>query len=210
MKQITFTVYTYDELTPPAQDKARDWFRETDEPDFDWVIDDAENIANQMGLEFRTRAIKLHSGKTATERCVFWSGFSSQGDGACFEGTWHASSVKPGGVKDYAPVDTALHEIADTFERIAKQFPHASFTVKHHGRYSHEHCTDFDVSIVDGEENEIDSPAAEAAAEELIEAARDFMRWIYRSLESAWEEEITSPRPSALMNTPSANPESVT
>ena len=179
MKTITTTVYSFDELNDNAKEKAREWYRRGQDGDnyfAECVIEDAETCAGLMGIEFHKRSTKRN------EPCVFWSGFYSQGDGACFEGSWRADRVKPGKLKEHAPQDTELHRIAAEFERIALAYPDASFTVKHSGHYSHQYCTDFDVDLGIEHEPGLEEKL-ESSESDLIEAARDFMQWIYGSLE---------------------------
>ena len=86
------TVYTYAELSDAAKEKARDNYREGN-LDYDWwesVYTDAIELAAVMGIEIGVR----RGGK---EPAIFFSGFCSQGDGACFEGTYR---YKKGALKD--------------------------------------------------------------------------------------------------------------
>jgi hypothetical protein len=175
MKTIKVTGYEYKELDEKAKEKARDWYREASAGDnffAESVTDDAKEVGKLMGLDIEH---------------IYWSGFSSQGDGACFEGSWHASDVKLQELKEHAPEDEKLHAIVDGLAAMAKDYPNASFTVRHSGHYQHEGCTDFDVSIPDDEGDEIDTDDSRATQERLIELARDYMRWIYRTLKSEWE-----------------------
>ncbi len=176
MKTISTTVYTLSELSARAKAKAREWFRSGIAQDWDGsdTIEDAQQCFAHVGLDVES---------------VHFSGFSSQGDGACFSGSWRAATVNAAALKSHAPQDRELHRIADEFARIAALYPLASFTVKQSGHYSHEHCTAFDVSIPDLEGNEIDSPAREQAEKDLIEVAKDAMRWTYKGLEKAWDWE---------------------
>ena len=192
MKIIETKVYTFDELNDAAKEVAREWWRRGQDGDnsfSEYVIEDAETCGEFIGIEIDKRAVKLCGGGTSQSPAVFFSGFSSQGDGACFEGSWRASDVKPGKLQEHAPQDKELHRIAGEFERLAMEFPQASFTVKHSGRYSHKYCTDFTVDITGDNEvalNECGETAANQAEKDLIEAARDFMQWIYDSLEKEW------------------------
>lgn len=190
MQIIETTVFNFEELSDAAKEKAREWYRDGMNGDnyfAEFVIEDAAEIAGMMGLDIFQRTIRLMGGGTRQEPAVYWSGFSSQGDGACFEGTWNASGVKPGKVKEYAPADTELHRIAADFERLAKEFPQASFSVKHSDRYCHEHSVSFQFDIPGDSEEAVAVALCERAEEELAEAARDFMRWIYRQLEKEYE-----------------------
>lgn len=180
MKIIETKVYQFDELSDAAKEKARDWYRESTAGDnffSECVLDDAEECAKLIGLTIG----RARGGKAPA---FYWSGFSSQGDGACFEGHWTARAVQPGKLKEHAPVDAELHRISAEFERIALAFPEASFTVKHSGRYSHKFCTDFDVWL---EESGAELDAGDKAETDLIEAARDLMDWIYSQLEKEYE-----------------------
>ena len=175
MKTIETNVYTLSELSAAAKEKAREWYRNASASDNDgaeYVIEDAKSLFAGCGIEIDR---------------VYYRGFWSQGDGACFEGTWRASDVKPGAVREYAPKDEEAQRIAREFERIATLFPLASFTVKHSGYYYHKHCTDFTFYFPDADGNETDAPGANDAEEALTEAAKDAMRWIYASLESDYE-----------------------
>lgn len=176
MKTISTTVYTFDELTPAAQSKARDWFRADKEFDGqDHVIEDAKQCLAFAGFNVEN---------------VHYTGFSSQGDGACFTGAWSAADVEPGKTKEHAPKDETLHAIAAEVERIAALFPHASLKVEHSGgHYCHEFCTEFTVSIADESGDEIDSIARFWRENDLINVSRRAMKWIYRQLESSYEWE---------------------
>jgi len=82
---IETTVYRLDELSDAAKEKARAWYREGGF-DYDWfecVYDDFERIAEILGLRLKTRVVRLFGGGTRQKPCIWFSGFSSQGDGAC-------------------------------------------------------------------------------------------------------------------------------
>jgi hypothetical protein len=197
MQVKTIETFKYSELSDAAKAKARDWFREASIGDNYFagaVIEDAETIGKLMGLTIAERTYKTVGGKTGTEPAVWWS-LHVQGSGASFDGTWRAASVKPGGVKDYAGQDAELHRIAAEFERIAAQYPEASFTVKT-GWDAHSRAAEFDCDPGDYEDHceklpDTQGPceAWEAAfpEEALTEAARDFMDWIYRQLNKEYD-----------------------
>lgn len=189
MKTISINIFQFSELSDSAKEKARGWYRRVwDSNDFsESVYEDAASIAALMGLDIRQRKAKLMGGGILIKPSIYFSGFSSQGDGACFEGTWRADDVKVGGVIGYAPQDAELHRIAKEFEEVAKDFPNASFSVKHSGHYYHENCTDFSFELCagDGDAQEPSDEAIIEAEDALEEAAKDFMRWIYKALEAA-------------------------
>ena len=183
-QQKITTVYQFDELSEQAKKRAREWYREGNCEDSFWsecTIDDAKEIGKYMGMEVDK---------------VYFSGFWSQEDGACFEGTWRASDVKVDKLKEYAPQDKELHRIVDGLAELAKEYPDGYFKVKHRGHYSHSKCTSFDVELPCEQEEDLeyDSPEYKALQvklgedeDTLIELARDFMDWIYRTLEKEWD-----------------------
>jgi hypothetical protein len=179
MTTKTINLFTFNELSDSAKEKARNWWREGSNDDTFWsecVIDEAKEEGRNMGLDIDK---------------VYFRGFWSQGDGACFEGTWHACDVKAGETaKDWgdSPATKEVRRIAAEFEETAKNFPNASFSVKHSGHYSHEFCTTFNVSLGEDEDNGSISQEEWSRAEgDLIETARDYMRWIYKQLEKEYE-----------------------
>jgi len=174
MKTKTHQVCTFDELSEQAKQHAIEKHREftAQEWEHDCTTDDAKNVFKSLGFAI---------GK------IYFSGFSSQGDGACFEGSWHASDYTHDADKSDCPVDAEYNRIAAALGVIAKQFPFASLTVTHRGHYSHEYCTDFTVSIVDENSDDITTDEAVKAEKDLIKLSRDAMRWIYKSLEKDFE-----------------------
>lgn len=183
---IETTVYRLEELSDAAKDKARAWYREGGF-DYDWydaVYEDFQRIAEILGIDFKTRAVPLMGGGTRREPRIWFRGFWSQGDGACWEGSYSYARNATAKIRDYAPHDTTLHGIADALQAIQRRnFYQLSADVSHRGHYYHEYCMAISV--------ERDSPTWQdmtADAEETIsEALRDLARWLYRRLEREYE-----------------------
>jgi hypothetical protein len=97
-------VFKFEELSDKAKEKAREWFREgaLDHDWWDTEYDEAASIGEMMGISLRRKPVKLHGGGTRYDPAIYFSGFSSQGDGACFEA--HYSYVKGGAkaIREYA------------------------------------------------------------------------------------------------------------
>jgi len=188
MRTVTKEVFTFDELSDRAKEKARDWYRTASAGDnyfSEHVIDDAATVAALMGINLRQNPVKLMGGGTRYEPAVYWSGFWSQGDGACFEGSYSYRKGSVAAVKAHAPQDVALASIAEDLAQAQRAaFFSLGATAKHVGRYTHEHSMSIDVE--DTREGRYPTIAAEEA---VSEALRDFARWIYRQLESAWTYE---------------------
>lgn len=143
------------------------------EPFDDWfecTFDDAKSIAALMGWHIDN---------------IYFSGFWSQGDGACFTGTLGYAKGCARAVRAYAPQDTELHRIADAWQAAQRaQFYSITGSVTHNGHYSHEHSVSFDWSDARREYGWTNDAFNEDAFEE---PARDFMRWIYRRLEREYD-----------------------
>lgn len=152
----------------------RGYLRMRYEPCSDWhdsTIDDAKAIAALMGWQIDN---------------VYYSGFSSQGDGACFTGRMGYAKGCATAVKSYAPADTTLHRIAERWQELQRRcFYSIECKVTHSGRYYHEYCTEFETLIGSARDWYSDFP--DDKAEECKDIARDFMRWIYRALEREYD-----------------------
>ena len=87
---IARTIYKFDELSEHAKETARDWWRQCENSDFDteFMYEDFERVAEALGVTFRRRDVPLYGGGTRSKARIFWTGFSSQGDGASFEGAY--------------------------------------------------------------------------------------------------------------------------
>lgn len=161
--------YKFSELNDTAKQKALDKCREfqTTHEWWEYVYYDAKEIGKIIGIDIDK---------------IYFSGFWSQGDGACFEGHYEYVKGATKNVQQYAPMDTELHAIAQALQNIQKaNFYQLKASVKHRGHYYHENCTDIDIYRNDGCELSRD-------AEEIVtECLKDFMRWIYSRLEKEYE-----------------------
>lgn len=184
MREEVIKLYKFDELTDEAKEKAREWWREAscgDNDFYEFIFEDASKMAAFMGIDMNTKAVKLMGGGTRYDPSIYFSGFWSQGDGACFEGTWRASSMKP--LKELtgeAPKDKELHRIHRELRAIARKHPEASATSKHRGHYSHSGCAEIDADFGEHDYNQDDYEA-------IKQAMRDLMDWIYNQLEREYE-----------------------
>lgn len=181
----TKEVYQFDELSDTAKNTARDWMRECQAQDNDLLdrnLDDFETIAEILGITFRTHGIKLMSGKTRPTPNIWWSGFSSQGDGLCFEGSWSLRKESIAEIKEHAPQDEKLHAIAEGLwpALFGKEFE-LEATITHSGGYYHEHSVEIDVVDNDCAD---DADYPQQASDQIREALKDLMRWMYRQLEA--------------------------
>lgn len=175
------TVYKFSELSDRAKERARDWFRQGD-LDYDWwefIYEDAAHIADLLGIDLRTKRVKLMNGDVRYDPCIFFSGFCSQGDGACWEGTYSYKRGSVKAVKEYAPQDRELHRIAEClFDIQRKRFYRVTASVKHRGHYYHSGCMDIDVDM------DINDTGV---ADDVRQLLCDFADWIYKQLNSEYD-----------------------
>lgn len=183
---VQTTVYRLDELSDAAKEQARRWYHESgfDNDWFEFVFDDFEQICAILGIELRTVPVRLYGGGTRQKPCIYFSGFWSQGDGACFEGDYRHAKGAARSIREHAPKDAELHRIADVLQAIQRRnFYQLRASIAHRDRYHHEYCMAITV--------ERDSPTWQdmtADAEDLvIETLRDLARWLYRHLEREYE-----------------------
>ncbi len=184
---ITTTVYTLDELScPSAREKARDWYR-VHHSDSNWyenVYEDFRAVCGIFGIDLRQRVFRLSNGRFMEEPCIWFSGFCSQGDGACFEGRWHWQSATARRLREYATQDHELHRIADALQAVQKRnFWQLQAEIHHRGRYCHPYSMDITVT-----RNSPTGQAMKADAEAAVsEALRDLAFWLYRQLENEYD-----------------------
>lgn len=183
MRTVTKSVYQFDELSDAAKETAREWFRTASADDEFWeaTYADADSIAKLMGIEIDQKPVQTMGGTTRYEPAIFFTGFSSQGDGACFEGRYSYAKGGAAKVRAHAPVDEKLHAIADGLQAVQKAHGYKLYAkVKQSGHYSHSGCTD--IEVMKG-----DDYAPDAAEAEVKRLLRAFMDWIYRQLETEYE-----------------------
>ena len=178
------------ELSDEAKETARCWYRQHRLHDdwYDFVYEDFGRICRILGITLATGAVPLYGDGTRNKPKVWFTGFGSQGDGACFEGWWRHARGSGKAIRAYAPQDEELHRIADVLRDAAKRnFYQLEATVRHRGRYCHEHSMAIEV--------ERDSPTWQpptyGAEDAVIEALRDLARWLYRQLEREYEHQTS-------------------
>lgn len=201
------TEFTFDQLCDSAKDKARDAFREhhLDYDWWEWTFDDADTIAEMLGIAIKRREVRLMNGKTRQDPAIYFSGFWSQGDGACFEGNWQPEA--PMGILDkvmaHAPQDADLHEIAFEFAHLSERcadWEDVNASISHSGNYYHSYSANIDVEFLEPDEfddwDEVKQMIWQASQKrndmgtfeaDVADALRSFMNWIYSRLEDEYD-----------------------
>jgi hypothetical protein len=181
------TLYKFDELSESAQQKAMDEYRQfvSENMDYEFVYEDAAAIGDILGIDLRTKTVTLMNGSTRLDPCIYWSGFRSQGDGACFEGSYRYAKGAAKRIREHAPLDAELHRIADRLQALQKaHFYGLKADMEHSGHYCHSGCMRVSVSHAWDDASGYDRELPE---DELRELMRDFADWVYRVLESEYE-----------------------
>jgi hypothetical protein len=159
-------------LSTQAKEVARQEYRESTAQDNDWydfVFEDAVRMAALLGIEIDTHSI-------------FFSGFSSQGDGASFKGSYSYAQDMLKDILREAPQDTALHRLAERLVvlQVSVYLEHGqrlSATISVSGRSYHSRTMTVDETFDD---EDLD-PTPEQA-KELTDILRDYADWIYGQL----------------------------
>lgn len=157
MRVIEKTIYQFDELTDAAKGQAREWFRTASAHDTWWsesVIDDAKRIGAMIGFDVDE---------------IYWRGFWSQGDGACWTGSVFYAAGCAAAVARECPRDAEIQRIARAWRDLQRRnFYQIRGGVSANDRYMR--------TSVDA-----------YRADDANQIVSDFADWIYRSLEKEYD-----------------------
>ncbi len=173
MRMEQVKVYTFDELDENAREVARAWYREG-ALDYEWwdsVYDWAKEAGRLIGI---------------TVDRIYFSGFSSQGDGACFEGRYSYAKGSVNAIKKEFPSEPKLYRIAELLYDVQRHnFYSIGARCAHRGHYYHSGCMAIDVWP--DETMSERTTLSELHEEYIIDAMRDFADWIYKKLREEYE-----------------------
>lgn len=133
---------------------------------WDGVYDWAKDTGKEFGLDIED---------------IYFSGFASQGDGACFTGQLRFKECNESDLpEDVKPIYNTLHQ-SNSLIKIVNRDAELYVCITHRGNYSHEHCMSF--SYDDYASEEVLDLIREKE-DDIEEALRDYARWIYARLEN--------------------------
>lgn len=180
--------YKFSELSERAKRTARDHHTSGEylhEDWWEWVYEDAVRMGAMLGIEISTTTHQGRLGKTYQTTDIYFSGFYSQGDGACFAGNYRFA---PDAVEkiQQETTDKELLRIAQGLSllqltRMLKGFAFFSATLTTSGRYSHSGTMAVNVNSED--EDDEHSQISEDLEDEITQFMRDFADLIYKWLE---------------------------
>ena len=185
-RTVETVVYELEELPDTAKEQARAWFRGTclEHEWYDFVFEDFDTICRILGVTLRTSPVRLFGGGTREKPHLFFRGFSSQGDGASFEGQYCHAKGAARAIRTHAPKDEELHRIADELQAVQKRnFFLLHCTIRTRGNYCHEHSMAIEVE----RDSPTWQPMTDGAEDAVIEALLDLARWFYRQLEREYD-----------------------
>ena len=189
MREKMIKICKFAELPESVQNSIIEKRRQTNGEFFDgkdFVYDDAATIAGLFGLEINRQYWTNSYGFKGSEPTIYYTGFWSQGDGACFEGTYRYKRGALKAVKQHAPQDTTLHNIVESLQRAqVANFYKVVATCKHSGHYYHSGCMSVTVEYTDDSYRDVKNE------DDFIQALREFADWLYSQLESAYDYETS-------------------
>ena len=167
MQTKIINIYEITELEGTARQRALDWLREgLDYEWYDFVFEDSKKCASILGIEIDK---------------IYFSGFYSQGDGACFNGRFSYAKGWKKALKAYAPIDAELLRIGQRLQDIQKPFMYQiTGAIESNDRYYRTSCGSADI-------NGRFADVPDSVIDDLTECFSNFADWIYKNLSAEWE-----------------------
>ena len=178
MRNVAIKVYKFAELSDEAKNEIIDRNRHT-LVDHEWYYDIIDGFKTEIAPAFGIDCSQ-----------VYFSGFGSQGDGLCFEGSFEYRKGMTSAVKRLEIYNSdGRNELLDIATEVAglqrSNFYGLYGIAKHSGVYCHSRSVKIDVRR-DGPGYSGDIDPAEGTDEAYAECLRDLMHWLYRQLESEY------------------------
>jgi hypothetical protein len=177
------------ELSETAKDKARDAVRYDDVQDdwWDCIYEDAVRMGALLGISISSTRRITSKGRTYDETDIYFSGFSSQGDGACFEGSYRYVYGAYAAIKAETN-DRELMRIAQELAiiqitRRLQALGDFKASVSSSGRYSHPGAIGVTLEL-DDDSTEGLEPDLIGLENDVTQLMCDFANWIYKNLEA--------------------------
>lgn len=179
------TCYTFANFSEKIKNKVRDRERYRDVEHDDWwehIYENATECAALMGITITQKSVRHPA------PAIYCSGFSSQGDGASFDGLWVYAENSVADVIAHAPNDVELLRIAQGLAVIQTAAllgdrGRVSACITARDRYCHSGTMSVDCT------HSADNPTCDDSVDydiekEVTQLMRDFADWIYKQLEA--------------------------
>ena len=174
-EQVQITLFTFDELPEESQQKIIEGFRQDFDPDYSIVYDEfIIDMSEQYGADIK-------------EDNIQWSGFWSQGDGACFTCDFDEKVIFPI-LKErvYGTDQVRLLEELGVELHSAK-----SIRCGRSNHYCHENTVTGNIFFNVPAGKEFNHEIALSLEEELTKIIRESCKDLYRRLEEEYDEATT-------------------
>lgn len=179
------------ELSESAKDKARDAVRYCNVQDEWWdaVYEDAVRMGALLGISISSTRRITSKGRTYDETDISFSGFSSQGDGASFEGDYRFNPDALLNIQAETSdeellriaQELLLHQIS---RRICGLAPFTATIKTPNHSYCHPGMMEVDVDVNSEDDNDEHNEVSGALENDVTRLMRDFANWIYKNLEA--------------------------
>jgi hypothetical protein len=176
--------YKYAELSDEAKAKARDEHRESVEHDWSPRIDEFDEVLGQLGFDVDTHDVQTYGGKLKQVPTIHWQVSYCQGDGASFEGYWHARTLNVGALLEDRPTDEDLRGIGARLMLLFMQQPESYCRVDTSAPGSGVRINDVTFDGVEPEEEPY--IAFERTMKEIV---KDIGQWMYRQMRDDYEDQ---------------------
>lgn len=185
----TVNLYQFDELSPKAKERARDWWRESEAQDFGAhgdIYEPIETAAKILGIEFKTHAVPLHGGGTRYESDIYWT-LHVQGAGASFNATYSYAKGSAKAIRAEFGTDKTLYAIADDLADIQKRYAYrVAAVISSDSRY---HSTDVECEI-DGARVITEREVSQADSDAMRDVFKRFARWMYETIDEDYNSRM--------------------
>jgi hypothetical protein len=169
-EQVQITLFTFDELPEDSQQKLIEGFRQDYDPDYSHVYDEfIIDMSEQYGADIK-------------EDNIQWSGFWSQGDGACFTCNFDEEVIFPILKQELSEDDVAY------IEKQGVRLDAKSVRTGFSNLYSHENTVEAELYLYSDSDDTMDE-AREMLENKLTEIIRQSCRDLYQRLEDYYNEE---------------------
>lgn len=161
---IEKTVFAYSELSETAKERARAWWLEGYEGEADWIMGEAKEAAEMLGISIDERGKDL---------AIYWRAGRCQSDGASFAGSYSYAKGALAKIRADRPTDEKLQQIARDLQEAQRcAFWALRATIKSPS------ATNIKTWVTDTR-RKYEEPLPEAE-DVVCQAMRDFSQWIYR------------------------------
>ena len=182
---IELKALPFDGLDAENQERAREWYLEDGPPDgwYEWVFGDFARVCDRLGVQLRFHDERLIGGGTREEPNIYFDGFGTQRDSACYEGEWTFVEDAVERIESYAPEDGELHSIAGRLAQAQRENDGELYARVRSPRGNY-----MTVDV----EREDDREMAPGTEDAVIEALQDLGTWLFRSLEREYHDQLSN------------------